>query len=46
MPIDKNSGRPWYSAVIVADSTQGINSLDGLKVAALPLLARHPRPAF
>lgn len=31
MPIDKNSGRPWYSAVIVADSTKGINSLNGLK---------------
>lgn len=31
MPIDQNSGRPWYSAVIVADSTKGIKSLEGLK---------------
>lgn len=31
MPIDKNSGRPWYTAVIVADPAKGIQSLDGLK---------------
>jgi phosphonate transport system substrate-binding protein len=31
LPINKATGRPWYTSVIVADVNQGINSLQDLK---------------
>lgn len=31
LPIDAISGRPWYTSVIVADATKGIQSLEDLK---------------
>ncbi|MBK1986227.1 phosphate/phosphite/phosphonate ABC transporter substrate-binding protein [Sphaerospermopsis aphanizomenoides BCCUSP55] len=31
LPIDQITGRPWYTAVIVANSAQGIKSLKDLK---------------
>jgi phosphonate transport system substrate-binding protein len=30
-PIDKNTGRPWYNSVVVANTASGIKSLAGLK---------------
>lgn len=30
-PIDKNSGRPWYTSAIVANTTKNIKSLQDLK---------------
>jgi len=31
IPIDKVSGRPWYTSVIVANTTKNINTLEDLK---------------
>lgn len=30
-PIDKRTGRPWYTSVIVANTAQGINKLEDLQ---------------
>ena len=30
-PIDKRTGRPWYTSVIIANASQGINSLADLQ---------------
>ena len=45
-PIEKNTGRPWYTSVIVANTAKGIRSLSDLKGKRFAFVSRSSTSGY